>query len=545
MKPSPHQFSALVNHPFYVDKTGLIEELEDNSSHIHLFLQPDGSMKTANYEMLKAFYGNSDEAGSFAGLAISHNDAFMREQGAHHVIALDFTKFTFKTMPEAIAQYREMMSVVYKQFEAVIMASDALLDYEKEKFIKIKDNSLEINTSQIQRSICYLLEFLFKTTDRTCVVLVEGVDIPFELASMNNFFKDLNSFMTICFVSWCKNTEYSHYFHRAVLFGRTRVMEPDTFSGLNNIEVDSFLQNRSKYQTYFGFTPTEAQKLLEENGLENFSLQAVNAYAGGYQSRMRFVLNPMLFYHFLEMGEKKPIDEFARTYLTGALNKKSITIDRIMAILTQAPGNLTSFFTTATPGLGCDNELKHVLSHLIYFGIISILPEHQDRAHSHRKYLVIPNLAMHQFIDTFIFQNPAFNPENIPCPPFVNFSQAHFDELDAILSLLTVEETYLKGLKKFEAFDLPYITEPITIMLANILLAHDVFTRTKAKIILEKYHSIETPYVAEKLNQQKEMLNPLLSGNRLTLFSSDSSPTNQQNNVVVVNSAENMKPPLS
>ena len=58
---------------YYVDKTGMIEDLLQNRSEVNLFTRPRGFGKSLNMSMLKAFFEISGDPGLFKGLKISTN----------------------------------------------------------------------------------------------------------------------------------------------------------------------------------------------------------------------------------------------------------------------------------------------------------------------------------------------------------------------------------------------------------------------------------------------------------------------------------------
>ena len=58
---------------YYVDKTGMIEDLLQNRSEVNLFTRPRRFGKSLNMSMLKAFFEIGGDPGLFKGLKISTN----------------------------------------------------------------------------------------------------------------------------------------------------------------------------------------------------------------------------------------------------------------------------------------------------------------------------------------------------------------------------------------------------------------------------------------------------------------------------------------
>lgn len=58
---------------YYVNKTGMIEDLIQNRSEVNLFTRPRRFGKSLNMSMMKAFFEISGDPGLFKGLKISTN----------------------------------------------------------------------------------------------------------------------------------------------------------------------------------------------------------------------------------------------------------------------------------------------------------------------------------------------------------------------------------------------------------------------------------------------------------------------------------------
>lgn len=80
---------------YYVDKTGLIEELLDDWGEVNLFTRPLRFGKSLNMDMLKSFFEIGADFSIFEGLAI-WKQAELRDQymGQYPVISLSFKDVT-------------------------------------------------------------------------------------------------------------------------------------------------------------------------------------------------------------------------------------------------------------------------------------------------------------------------------------------------------------------------------------------------------------------------------------------------------------------
>ena len=76
---------------YYVDKTGLIEELLDDWGEVNLFTRPRRFGKSLNMDMLKSFFEMGTDSSVFEGLAIwKQTEMCNRYMGQYPVISLSF-----------------------------------------------------------------------------------------------------------------------------------------------------------------------------------------------------------------------------------------------------------------------------------------------------------------------------------------------------------------------------------------------------------------------------------------------------------------------
>ena len=74
---------------YYVDKTGMIEDLLQNRSEVNRFTRPRCFGKSLNMSMLKAFFEIGGDPGLFEGLKISTNKELC-EKALHQIEDRDY-----------------------------------------------------------------------------------------------------------------------------------------------------------------------------------------------------------------------------------------------------------------------------------------------------------------------------------------------------------------------------------------------------------------------------------------------------------------------
>ncbi|BBM49248.1 hypothetical protein JMUB3934_0543 [Leptotrichia wadei] len=124
-----------------------------------------------------------------------------------------------------------------------------------------------------------------------------------------------------------------------IMTGILRVAKENIFSGLNNLEVHTILDN--EFTEYFGITEEEVNQAVKDFDLE-YELEDVQKWYNGYLFGDRKVYNPWSIVNFLKRKKLKPYwvntsgNELIKLYLrklkneifddfSQLLNKKSIS----------------------------------------------------------------------------------------------------------------------------------------------------------------------------------------------------------------------------
>ena len=110
------EFNEIRNGKFYyIDKTGLIEQLLGQWGKVNLFTRPRRFGKTLNMSMLRYFFEIGTDKALFDGLSISENAELCREyMGKFPVIFLSFKDvegLTFEQARYSLAEKRQIVFV--------------------------------------------------------------------------------------------------------------------------------------------------------------------------------------------------------------------------------------------------------------------------------------------------------------------------------------------------------------------------------------------------------------------------------------------------
>ncbi len=250
------EFRKAVSKFYYIDKTLLIRDLLDEGAAVSLFTRPRRFGKTLNMDMLREFFEISDEDTSkyFEDKLIWQcGEEYQKEQGKYPVIFLTFKDAKFSNWEET---YRHIYRIIRSEFERhlVLADSDKLSKYDKEYFNRVLDQAAD--EGDMAMSLGELSRMLNRHYGIPPVIIIDEYDIPIQQGHSRHFYDEVVSFIRNLFSGGLKDNRNLSY---GFLTGILRVAKESIFSGLNNLKINSILDD--KYSEYFGFTPDEVKEM--------------------------------------------------------------------------------------------------------------------------------------------------------------------------------------------------------------------------------------------------------------------------------------------
>ena len=281
---------------YYFDKTKFIENILEDGSQVKLFTRPRRFGKTLNMSMLKYFFDvkNKDENRKlFEGLNISKSEYF-DVQGNFPVISVSFKKYQEKDWENGFDMIKDIISGLYDEFEFV---KEKLSTRKKKKFDSILME--EANLANWKNSLADLSNYLYDFYGKKVIVLIDEYDQPIINSYIEGYYDETIDFFKSFYGSVLKDNEY---LEMGVMTGILRVAKENIFSGLNNLEVHTILDD--EFTEYFGIMENEVEKSVEDFGLE-YELKDVQKWYNGYLFGNRQVYNPWSIINFLKNGKLK------------------------------------------------------------------------------------------------------------------------------------------------------------------------------------------------------------------------------------------------
>ena len=250
---------------YYIDKTMMIKDFIDERPMVTLFTRPRRFGKTLNMDMLRTYFEKSDKDTSvyFRDKKIwACGQKYRDYQGKYPVIFLTFKDVKFDTWEETFAAIRDIFAKETRRHKE-LLASDKCDEYSKKTYEKLADG--KVSEVELASALLDLSAMLHKH------YAVAPIIIQFMRNLFSGGFKD-NQHLSFGFLT-----------------GILRVAKESIFSGMNNLSINSVLDN--KYSAYFGFTADEVMEMAEYYGAAD-KYDEICQWYDGYRFGKTEIFNP-------------------------------------------------------------------------------------------------------------------------------------------------------------------------------------------------------------------------------------------------------------
>lgn len=271
---------------YYVDKTMMIKDFIDERPMVSLFTRPRRFGKTLNMDMLRTFFEKTDEDTSVYfrdKLIWKQGKKYQEYQGKYPVIFVTFKDIKFDSWEKTFDAIKD---VIIKEAirHSELRISDKCDEFEKRKFEKLLSG--QVNEVELSGALLDLSRMLHKHFGVAPIIIIDEYDIPIQQGYMKNYYDKIILFMRNLFSGGLKDNKHLSY---GFLTGILRVAKESIFSGLNNLTINSVLDN--KYSAYFGFTSEEVKKIAEYYGFIDKYDELCEWY-DGYRFGKTEIFNP-------------------------------------------------------------------------------------------------------------------------------------------------------------------------------------------------------------------------------------------------------------
>ena len=271
---------------YYVDKTLLIRDFLDERPMVSLFTRPRRFGKTLNMDMLRTFFEISDEDTSvyFKDKDIWKQGKFYREyQGKYPVIFVSFKDIKCENWNDTFQKLSEVIGNEYARHD-ILLASVECNEVDKSYFKKVMGRSA--SPTELESAFMTLTKMLHEHYHAAPIIIIDEYDTPIQQGHVKGFYDQVILFMRNLFSGGLKDNRHLSF---GFLTGILRVAKESIFSGLNNLVINSILDD--KYSSYFGFTHEEAKRMASYYGADS-QYEELCSWYDGYKFGGTDIFNP-------------------------------------------------------------------------------------------------------------------------------------------------------------------------------------------------------------------------------------------------------------
>ena len=288
------------NDYYYIDKTLLIMDLLTQKSKVTLFTRPRRFGKTLAQSMLRTFFEEEidadgravDNSGYFSGKKIMEAGAqYTGHMGKYPVI---FLSMKSAKQPDFEMAYDSLLDEIIREYDRhrYLLGSDRLTGDIKERYSAILAG--KAGKAAYAKSLAFLSDCLEKYHCQKTIILIDEYDVPLENAYFKGFYNQMIDFMRSLLESALKTNDSLQF---AVITGCLRISRESIFTGLNNLEVVSVLDEN--YAEHFGFTQGEVDSLLDFYNVSSIK-DDVKSWYDGYLFGDTGVYNPWSIINYVK-----------------------------------------------------------------------------------------------------------------------------------------------------------------------------------------------------------------------------------------------------
>lgn len=259
---------------YYIDKTGFIRELLEESFEVNLITRPRRFGKTLTISMLAEFLDiRKDNKQVFDGLAISKDIEFYEEWRNQWPVLFftlkDVNGRNFSTAYELLQYVISNLCMEHTYLEE----SEKMDEEYRQRFLRLKKRKGD--EIDVRCALDTLLRMMNLYYGKNVILLIDEYDVPLAKAFDYGYYEEmLDVIRSLLGLAWKTNPALKF----AVVTGCLRIAKESIFTGANNFISSSIAME--DYSNYFGFSKEEVLQLLKDTGLSDHAAEIKKWYDG-------------------------------------------------------------------------------------------------------------------------------------------------------------------------------------------------------------------------------------------------------------------------
>ena len=286
---------------YYIDKTMYIKDIIDNQSGVILVTRPRRFGKTLNMSMLKYYFDctQKDSKEIFKGLKImSQEEQYTSKLGYYPVIYITLKDVQDRNFENMLLNLKSAMIDMYQEHR-YLLDSDKIYPEEKQAITDIL--FARENEVSLRNSIRELSKYLYRYYEKPVMLLIDEYDVPLQNAYVEGYYEEAVKFFKIFYGTTFKDNPY---LEKTVLTGVSRVAKESIFSGANNFDVYTVLDD--EFSDDFGITEEEMDKVIKDFNIQDKKEDIKEWYDGYTIGHTEGIYNPWSILNYLKNKKLMP-----------------------------------------------------------------------------------------------------------------------------------------------------------------------------------------------------------------------------------------------
>ena len=279
---------------YYIDKTMYIKDIIDNESRVILITRPRRFGKTLNMSTLKYYFDctKKDSKSLFEGLKIlDQEEKYTSKLGYYPVIYITLKDVQDVNYDNMLLDMKTAVIDMYQEHR-YLLDSDKIYPEEKARITDILFAREDEVT--LKNSVKELSKYLNRYYDKPVILLVDEYDVPIQNVYVQGYYDQAVNFFRRFYGTTFKDNPY---LEKTVLAGVSRVAKESIFSGANNFDVYTVLND--EFSDDFGITEEEMNKVIKDFEVEDDRAEIKRWYDGYRIGNTEGIYNPWSILNYL------------------------------------------------------------------------------------------------------------------------------------------------------------------------------------------------------------------------------------------------------
>lgn len=268
-------FEKIRNNGFYyVDKTGLIEELLKTEAEVTLITRPRRFGKTLGMSMLESFFDiRKNSRKLFEGLEIARQSELCSKwMNQYPTVSVSFRQVDGLNFTSAYDMLTMVFADLYNK-HLYLLEDSHVTEFQKKTFTNIAHGCG--SEKEVKSSLVLLTTMMQQHYGKAVVLLIDEYDVPVAKANAHGYYNEMLDVMKGLLQALKDNQALCF----AVVTGCLKIAKESIFTGTNNFVSDTITDSR--LNEYFGFVQSEVNQILADAETED-QAENIRKWYDGY-----------------------------------------------------------------------------------------------------------------------------------------------------------------------------------------------------------------------------------------------------------------------